>query len=98
MIYEGSRYVNNLAYERDGTMILGVRERPSFKKSNCIVHMFVLGETLDKLAYQNYGDPQLWWAILEANPKYNFEFEIKPGDNILIPTKQELMRLYGQSL
>lgn len=96
MIYVGSRYKDCKAeYDSETERVtFAIRTPYNFDKRNCIVHLMVEGETLEQLAYKNYGDSQLWWVIMEANSKYNFEFEIQPGDTILIPTKQEVVRIY----
>lgn len=94
MIYVGSRYKYTKADYNDGIVTFRIRDSFKFNNRNCIVHLFMDGETLEMLAFKNYGDSQLWWIIMEANPRYNFEFEIKPGDTILIPTKQEVVRVY----
>ena len=43
------------------------------------------------MAYRYYGVSALRWAILDANPKYKTEFDIKCGDRILIPDYEEVV-------
>lgn len=51
----------------------------------------------DLLAYDLYGNPKLWWVIVQRNmnvikdPIYDFE----PGVSIYIPKKSNLERFLG---
>ena len=93
-VYRGSRYVKTPAYIRRGeTLILSIRERNKFKESDCIYYTVVQGDTLDGIAYKHYDNAQLGWAIMEANPIYQSEIEIKPGDILLIPPFESVVRL-----
>lgn len=53
--------------------------------ANDIPHTLTQGETISKLAYKYYDDPNLSWIIMCANPQYFNEWEINIGDNIRIP-------------
>lgn len=55
------------------------------------MYEWVEGDTLDGVAYKMYNNTNLRWAILEANPQYNSEFDIKNGDTILIPDYTEVV-------
>ena len=46
-----------------------------------------VGDRLDRLAKDYYGDQSLWWVISRANPDKikRFSFFIKPGLQIRIP-------------
>ena len=46
------------------------------------------GDRLDNLAYQFYGDPQLWWYIAQAN-KIN-TMNIEAGTSLRIPVSTDL--------
>jgi nucleoid-associated protein YgaU len=51
------------------------------------VRSFVLteGVSLHRLAFQVYGDAQLWWAIADFNDIFDPTTELDPGREILIP-------------
>ena len=92
-VYENSRYLHTQMFNRLGwdTPTLDVRERFTFNEQNCTPYMWVDGDTLDGVAYKQYGNTALRWAILDANPKYRTEFEIQNGDIILIPNYDEVV-------
>lgn len=43
------------------------------------------GDRYDLLAYQIFGDPQLWWMIANLNPEYLYPDEIPDGTAIRLP-------------
>ena len=93
-VYQGSRYVKTPAYVRRGeTLVLNIRERAYFKESHCNYYTVVQGDTIDGIAYKQYGNAQLGWAIMDANPVYQSEIEVKAGDVIKIPPYEEVVRL-----
>lgn len=92
-IYENSRYLHTPLISRKGVFVLGIRKRFHFNPENYSVYMWVEGDTLDGVAHKFYGISNLRWAILDANPKYRTEFEIKNGDIINIPKYEEVVDL-----
>ena len=44
------------------------------------------GETLHALAFQFFGDPQLWWAIADYNSIFDITTEVFAGRVIQVPT------------
>lgn len=94
-VYVGSRYSRNTVYRRKGLdeRFLNFRERFTFNEQECKVHIWMEGDTLDGLAVKYYGNSALRWAILDANIKYRTEFDIEPGDSILIPQKSEVLEI-----
>lgn len=94
MIYKGSRYTNTPTYYPKGTgnKIFSIRERAKFDLSNATYHTWVSSDTLDYLAYTEYGNSALWWAILDANPTYQTELDISVGDLVVIPPYSEVVR------
>ena len=91
-VFRGSRYVKTPAYVRGGqTLILDMRERSHFNEANCAYYTVVQGDTLDGIAHKKYGNAQLGWAIMDANPSYQSEIEIKPGDILKIPPFEEVV-------
>lgn len=93
-VFKNSRYIKTPAYIRRGqTLILSIRKRNSFNLSNATFYTVVQGDTIDGIAYRLYGNAQLWWAIMDANPKYQSEVEIKPGDVLAIPPIEEVIKV-----
>ena len=92
-VYQGSRYVKTPAYVRRGeALILRIRERVHFSDSACSYYTVIQGDTIDGIAYTLYGNAQLGWAIMDANPVYQSEMEIKAGDVLKIPPLEEVVR------
>ena len=94
-VYENSRYLHTRVMTRLGwdSPTLQMRERFSFNKDNCTSYEWCDGDTLDGVAYKYYENTALRWAILDANPKYRTEFDIKNGDIILIPDYDEVVNI-----
>lgn len=94
-MYENSRYLHTRPYTRLGfdTPTLQMRERYTFNQEKCTYHEWCEGDTLDGVAVKEYGVAALRWAILDANPKYKTEFDIKNGDMIVIPDYEEVVSL-----
>lgn len=94
-MYEDSRYLQTRMLSRKNfdTAIMEIRKRFSFNQENCETYEWNEGDTLDGVAYMFYGNTALRWAILDANPKYRTEFDIKSGDIILIPDYEEVVDL-----
>ena len=93
-VFQGSRYVKTSAYVRRGeTLVLSIRNRNHFDASKATFYTVVQGDTIDGIAYKQYGNAQLWWAIMDANPLYQSEIEIKPGDVLVIPPFDEVVKV-----
>ena len=94
-VYENSRYLHTKEMTRLGWDVptLQIRERFSFNQDSCELYEWCEGDTLDGVAYKYYENTALRWAILDANPKYRTEFDIKNGDVILIPDYDEVVDL-----
>ena len=95
-VFKDSRYSRTSAYVRQGgALILSIRERNHFDLSKATFYTVVQGDTLDGIAYRQYDNAQLGWAIMDANPKYQSEIEIQPGDVLAIPSYDEVVRVSG---
>ena len=93
-VFKGSRYVKTSAYMRRGeTLVLDIRERVHFNESECTFYTVIQADTIDGIAYKHYGNAQLGWAIMEANPVFQSEIEIKPGDVLMIPPFERVVEL-----
>ena len=92
-VYQGSRYVKTPAYIRQGeTLLLMISESVHFDESECKYYTVVQGDTIDGIAYTQYGNAQLGWAIMDANPVFQSEMDIKAGDVIKIPPFEEVVK------
>jgi hypothetical protein len=68
--------------------------RKIIQSSSDIEHVLIMGERIDNIANKYYSDPLLGWVIMCANPEFDNEFDIKPGDKIRIP--YPLQRVFDQ--
>lgn len=92
MIYQGSRYTNTDLYDRKGTLTFKHRNRFTFGLKDSTIHVFSEGDTLDGLAVKYFGNPQLWWVILDTNPKFRCELDINYGQELVIPNFEEVRK------
>jgi hypothetical protein len=53
-------------------------------KLNIIPHVWSYGDRYSKLAYEFYGDTELWWVLAWYNKKPT-DFHVKMGDSVYIP-------------
>lgn len=91
-IYQGSRYQNVVVYNHyTGEKNIPTLSRRNLKKfiNEGIIHIFKEGDRIDLISYQYYGDPQLWWVIMDANPQYLTPWDIPPGAVLNIPPYEE---------
>lgn len=90
MIYEGSRYENDVVVritDAAGISQPAIFVRPSvdqavFRYQIYIVHQ---GDRLDNLAYTYFGDPEFWWEIARANPEVFYPGDLIEGTVLRIP-------------
>lgn len=91
MILRGSRYERARPFE--GGPFQGVRPRDIGPATGVIEHPVQSGDRLDALAARYYGDPRLYWRILDANPELligdRASLEALVGDVLLIPRTDE---------
>lgn len=92
-VFEGSRY--------EGLPYIGIRypsgitkrflgARRPLSRNDIVgefdVHRVEAGEVLDLLAYQYYGDENLWHLIAEVNDLF-FAYDLTPGMELIIPPR-----------
>lgn len=95
-VYKYSRYAKTSAcYRRGDAFILCLRNRVKFNESAATYYTVIQGDTIDGIAYRYYGNAQFWWAIMDANPQFVSELDIKPGDVLLIPNLDEVINSCG---
>lgn len=92
MIFKGSRYVgDNLFMDVDNeNAYLDQVDTYLKEDKNDIIYRFVAGDRLDLLAERFYGDAQLHWIILYANPQYVNELQISEGALLTIPNPERV--------
>lgn len=91
-VYDNSRYIHSNVYNRESVTLLGIRERYPISTENATYYTIKQGDRLDTLAHIYLGDSALLWAILDVNPKYQSELDIKVGDTICIPDLEEVSK------
>lgn len=84
MLQNNSRYAELPVYNYNGRMIPATR-RISREVQDGIYYTVIEGDTLDLLAYRNYGDERLWWVIADVNPGIKFPTQLEAGSIIVIP-------------
>jgi hypothetical protein len=52
---------------------------------DCVEHILVVGERLEIIAHQYYGDEDYWWVIALANRILD-PFSLTPGTRLRIPS------------
>lgn len=92
MFYRGTRFTHTQAYQVEGALVVDIRDTVEFDLTNAVYYTFVEGDTICGVAYKQYEDSDLWWAIMDANPRFQHEIEIKPGDLLLIPPREEVLK------
>jgi phage tail protein X len=93
-IYRNSRYTKTKLYYRGDERVITFknRDRFTFNLTDCTIRVFQQGDTLYNLAYEYYNSTQLWWVILDANPNYRWEGDINYGDELSIPSYEEVFK------
>ena len=102
MIFEDSRYTNTDVFIKsenteNAVPLLVIREKIKFNLDNSKFHTVRRGDTIDGIAYNYYKNAQLYWAIMDANPKYLSELDIKVGDVLIIPPYEEVAKALEQN-
>lgn len=74
------------AVDPDGhpTDVIGLRIRRPELSEQIRHHRVTEGDSIDLLAKEYYGDEQLWWRILDANPLMH-PWDLRAGDLLTIP-------------
>lgn len=92
-IHVGSRYIRTPIYARNGNaFIFDIRSKAKFNPENATYYTVVQGDTVDGIAYKFYGNANLYWAIMDANPKIQSELDIGAGVVLMIPDFEEVAR------
>lgn len=96
-VYYGSRYTYAKTYRDvtdEGLAVTIFDRRTGYIPPHPAdtIHVVSEGDRLDLIAFKYYGDTQLGWVILDANPQYDTELDIKPGDRLRIPSPFRIRR------
>jgi Contractile injection system tube protein/LysM domain len=59
-------------------------------------HVVVEGDSLQWIAYQEYGDPAQWRAVAEANG-IDDPMRLRPGDRLLVPPPSDVLGPNGRA-
>lgn len=96
MFLKDSRYKDARRFEADEAGVVrckGVRPRAIGPAAGVVEYVIQEGDRLDLLARHFYGDPRLWWRILDANPDLDtgvlISLKDRAGEVILIPKARE---------
>ena len=88
MITAVSRYAQSALvafnYENQDIAVIVAGQQQNFT-FNFTNYQVVVGDRLDKLAYQFYLDPTKWWQIADANPEILDWSTLTEGMIIRIP-------------
>lgn len=100
MIFKNSRYENEYQFfddEREGAEFIDPVRLPLFEPDvrEDFIITFESWMRLDLLAHTYYGEPELLWAILDANPNYASALDINVGDVLIIPNPDKVVNRYG---
>lgn len=90
MIYEGSRYEDQPVVrikDWQGKFYPAIYVRPDIDAQEFSYHPYVVqeGDRLDVLAYEIYGDPELWTEIARANPEVFYPDDLQVGTVLRMP-------------
>ena len=95
-VFEGSRYLTaKLKMFGRGVPMIGIRLPVRFDPDSARPYTVQPGDRVDGIAYREYGRADLYWAILDANPQYFSEVDVKVGDVLLLPPLREIARVAG---
>lgn len=81
-----SPYYNNIRIQyRDGSQSLERVEEKYTPSGKEPIHTLLEGETLQSLAFKQYGDSGLWYKIADANNIIDPFTEVIQGMQLIIP-------------
>lgn len=87
-VYAGSRYANSDTYldVENGIVFIDPLRLPEYEAEQDDMEILITeGQRLDILAYELYGDAQLEWVLMDANPQLTSPLDLKAGDVITAP-------------
>lgn len=71
----------------------GVWNTPKISLTNPYYRVVKLEDVgrLDRIAYEYYEDPRMWWAIAHVNRIYNPLSDMEIGMTLIVPTKEAII-------
>ncbi len=70
---------------------------PIPRKESDIYIRTTIGDRVELIAYQFYGDVNMWWLIAEANAVGKGSFALEPGTLLRVPQDyQDILEEYEQ--
>lgn len=89
MISSTSRYTSAIidtAVGPDGNTRQEMRAAfPKSRRISYTNYRVTDADRIDSIAYEFYGNAQLWWLIAEANPEILDWMDLEPGEVIRVP-------------
>jgi hypothetical protein len=96
-VFKNSRYKGSYIYSdnnnRDIIHLEIIQDYKVLPTKEDLLLEFRQGDRLDIIAKRLYGDEQLEWVILQANPQYDSPLEVKAGDIINVPVPEKVRDL-----
>jgi nucleoid-associated protein YgaU len=90
VISRNSRYITAQAYTAttDGSnrTLIDTSSRSVVTFTGGSTYQVKQGDTLEGIAYTQYGDASKWWEIADANDIFNPLFDLTVGTLLNIPT------------
>jgi len=89
MIFSDSRYATGTIFKafdsrKNNYQITVFRNFPE-ESASFYYYTWVEGDRMDILANQFFGNPAMWWTIMDYNPEIIDTFDIPVGTVIRIP-------------
>lgn len=98
-IYKNSRFTESYVYsdERNRDIVhLDIIQEPRFSPSrDDLLVEVVQGDRVDLIAERFYGNENLDWVILEANPNLNSIIGLQYGTIIRVPLPEKVSDIIG---
>lgn len=90
MIFLDSRYADGRIYKaynptKEQYDLTVLRTFPEIV-SSIVYYEWVETDRIDLIANRFFGDPTLWWRIMDFNPEIENPVEITPGTLLRIPS------------
>jgi hypothetical protein len=93
-IYKNSRYEDTYLFRDDAdenkTFIDPIRVPKYAPTKEDFMVEIREGDRLDIIAKDLYGDEQLEWVLMDANPQYTSPLDVQAGDFINIPNPERV--------
>jgi len=84
-----SRYEDSEIREEDGTRFFESTLPPDIERDeNDIIINTESGQRLDRIAFRQYGDADLWWIIAAANNIGRGDLTVPPNTRLRIPRNE----------